>query len=506
MPWPGKSGIIDQNQHRFKPLKRRRPHPTVTQRLEILAFFLVLVITLMFVLIRPMTHLERVKHRGELVVATRIGTTTFQPSGEGGSGFEHDLVKAFANHLGVQVRWVVPERFEAILSLTQNGRVDLAAAGISVTRERLGRVRFGPHYQQVTEELVYRNGSSRPESIQDLRGRHIAVVAGSSHEETLRRLARQHPWLDWESVAHVSPDELLRRVAEGGFELTVADSKELASVRRFFPELRVAMELSEPRFIAWAFPPGRDTSLVESAERFFERLAANGRLQQIRERHFGHVDVLDYPGLLTFMQRVRERLPELEPLFREAGRHHGVDWRLLAAISYQESHWNPGAVSRTGVRGLMMLTRATAGQVGVSDRTDPRASVMGGTEYLLSLRRRLPADIREPDRTWMALAAYNVGLGHLEDARRITEAQGKDPDRWIDVMEHLPLLSQRQWYQDTRHGYARGWEPVQYVQNIRGFYDILSWFARPGREGTPSRPGREGAKGAALLEILPPAL
>ncbi|MFP4079119.1 MAG: membrane-bound lytic murein transglycosylase MltF [Ectothiorhodospira sp.] len=486
-------------------MKRRRPYLTLSQRLEIPAFLLLVGITLLFVLIRPMTHLERVKHKGELVVATRIGSTTFQPMGDEAAGFEHDLVKAFANHLGVKVRWVVPDRFDGILPRVEAGRVDLAAAGITVTRQRLGQVRFGPHYQQVTEELVYRNGGPRPEGLEDLRGARIAVVAGSSHAETLRHLARDHPWLDWEAIPDVTPDELMRRVAEEQLDFTVADSNELVSVRRFFPELRAAMELSEPRFIAWAFPKTRDTTLVTEAETFFQTLADNGRLQQIRERHFGIMDVLDYPGLLTFMRLVRERLPEFEPLFREAEQQFEMDWRLLAAISYQESHWDPDAISRTGVRGMMMLTQATAGQVGISDRTDPRASVMGGTEYFLSLRRRLPDTIREPDRTWMALAAYNVGLGHLEDARRITEAQGKDPDRWIDVMEHLPLLSQRQWHQDTRHGYARGWEPVQYVQNIRGYYDILSWFARTGEEDTPSK-GRDPVENAGIMEILPPGL
>ncbi|EHQ51177.1 membrane-bound lytic transglycosylase F [Ectothiorhodospira sp. PHS-1] len=445
---------------------------------------LLLTLVLLFAFIRPMTELERVLARGELVVVTRIGTTTYQPNSEGSDGLEYDLATAFADSLGVRLRLLTPERFDEILPMVANGRADMAAAGITVTRARLGEVRFGPAYHQVTAQVVHRNGEVAPESLSELQQHPVAVIAGSSHVEILRTLRQRYPNLHWEEVTDITPAELLRQVWAGDRTLAVADSIELTSLRRFYPELRAAMDLSEPHFLAWAFPRHKDQTLIRAAEHFFETYAADGRLAQLLERHYGHMEVLDYPGILTFMSRVRERLPRYEPLFREAAEQFDMDWRLLAAISYQESHWNPNAVSRTGVRGLMMLTLATAGQLGVQDRTDPRESVFGGAEYFTNLHERLPAGIEEPDRTWMALAAYNVGMGHLHDARRITRSQGKDPDRWIDVMEHLPLLSQPSWYRNTRYGYARGWEPVQYVQNIRGFYDILTWFTTPeqGRE------------------------
>jgi membrane-bound lytic murein transglycosylase F len=153
-----------------------------------------------------------------------------------------------------------------------------------------------------------------------------------------------------------------------------------------------------------------------------------------------------------------------------------MDWRLLAAIGYQESHWNPDASSYTGVRGVMMLTRRTANQLGVSDRLNPEQSIEGGARYFLRLRGRIPNQIREPDRSWMALAAYNLGMGHLEDARVLTKKQGGDPDRWEDISQRLELLSQQQWHQQTRYGYARGFEAKQYVENIRSYYEILIWM------------------------------
>ena len=160
-------------------------------------------------------------------------------------------------------------------------------------------------------------------------------------------------------------------------------------------------------------------------------------------------------------------------MFVEAAQRYQLDWRLLAAMSYQESYWNPRAVSPTGVRGIMMLTEATARQLGVPDRMDVRQSVHGGGAYLRTLIDRLPADIPEPDRTWMALASYNVGYNHLEDARILTQKQGADPNKWNDLKERLPLLAKAAWYTKTKHGYARGYEPVQLVNRIRTYYEVL---------------------------------
>jgi membrane-bound lytic murein transglycosylase F len=160
-------------------------------------------------------------------------------------------------------------------------------------------------------------------------------------------------------------------------------------------------------------------------------------------------------------------------MFRKYAKKYDLDWRMLVAIGYQESLLNPDAVSPTGVRGLMMLTRKTAKEMGIKNRLDPENSIKGGAKYFDITRKSIPDEVKEPDRTWFALAAYNVGFYHLEDARIITEKRGLDPNKWLDVKTSLPLLAQRKWYKDTKYGYARGWEPVRYVENIRSYYDIL---------------------------------
>jgi membrane-bound lytic murein transglycosylase F len=190
---------------------------------------------------------------------------------------------------------------------------------------------------------------------------------------------------------------------------------------------------------------------------------------------FAHLEAMRYGGNKLFAQRIETRLPRYQGLMQSAAVEHDLDWHLIAAMSYQESFWNPEATSPTGVRGLMMLTLQTAKELSVTDRLDPRESIHGGTRYFAQLRNRLPASIAEPDRTWMALAAYNMGMSHLEDARVLTQHKGKNPNVWTDVKQTIPLLEDKRYYPYLRKGYARGNEAVAYVERIRQYHTILTW-------------------------------
>jgi membrane-bound lytic murein transglycosylase F len=423
----------------------------------------------------PVSVIERIQATGELVVLTRNSPTTYYVGAEGPTGFEYDLARQFADYLGVELRIEVPANMAELFDRLERGEADLAAAGLSVTDRRLERFRFGPSYLEISPQLIHRLGSGRPSDLSELDGR-VVVVAGSSHEELMRRAATELPELDWEAVDDMESDELLYRVADGQIDFTIADSTELQLNRRYYPELRAAFDVAEPERLAWAFPAQGDETLVRAANDFMRHLETRGTLAQIRDRHFGHTEQFDYVGTRIFMRHIDSRLPSYRHLFQDAAENNELDWRLLAAIGYQESHWNPRAVSPTGVRGIMMLTQRTAGDLGVSNRVDPAQSIYGGARYFAQVHGRIPEHIPEPDRTWMALAAYNVGFYHLMDARILTERKGGNPDRWLDVRDHLPLLSQRQYYTQTRFGYARGREPVIYVDNIRRYYDILTWM------------------------------
>src|SRR5690625_2058106 len=421
---------------------------------------------------RP-TTLERIQRQGELVVVTRIAPATFFQTQDGPSGIEYELARQFAEELGVNLRLVTADSKREIFRILTEGRAHLAAAGVMMTESRANNFRFTDPYMTVHQQLVYRAGSPRPQSWDDVSEGTIRVVAGSAATEGLRQLAQDYENLTWETTTEVGTDELLYQVWNRELDYTVVKTSALTLSHAFHPELRPALELPISGGLAWAFPRTEDDSLFQAAQAFFERNRESGHLANLQEQYYGHHDSFDYVGTRTFLRHITERLPQYRDLFEETAEKHGLDWRLLAAIGYQESHWDPSAVSHTGVRGVMMLTQTTAREVGVTNRIDPEQSIRGGARYFAQMMTMIPPDIEEPVRTWMALAAYNVGFGHLQDARMLTRRAGKDAYSWVDVKAHLPLLAQREWYTQTRFGYARGWEPVRYVQNVRRYYELL---------------------------------
>ena len=418
------------------------------------------------------TILEQVQASGQLHVLTRNAGTTYYQGPHGPAGLEYQLLRRFAKHLGVKLVISVPDSLNEILDKISHGKAQIAAAGLTVTKEREKLVRFSPPYQTITQEVVYNANKHKPNNLDNLDG-ILEVIAQSSHAEQLSALKQQN--LNWIENKEADSTELLSLVSEGLIDYTVADSNEVAINRRFYPELKVAFNISAPQQLAWAFPKTADTSLYDEAVKFFADLKQSGELDRILKNNYQHASNFDYAGTNAFLGQIHNRLPSYRGYFEEAAKAYDLDWRLLAALSYQESHWRPRAVSHTGVRGIMMLTQATARHVGVEERTDARESILGGARYLRALIDKLPDNIKGADRTWVALAAYNVGLGHVEDARQITDELGNNPDKWIDIKSSLPYLAKSKWYKKTRYGYARGWEPVRYVENIRSYYDILVW-------------------------------
>jgi membrane-bound lytic murein transglycosylase F len=354
------------------------------------------------------------------------------------------------------------------------GRAHLAAAGLSTGIKLPPAVRFGPGYQRVREHLVQRRRGSRPASIREAARGQIEVAAGSAHQRTLEELRLQHPDLAWVERSEADTEDLLANVTEGRADYTLASSTEFALNRPLNPELMIALDLSPERVIGWVVASaGHDRSLLDRVNSYFVKARDTGFIGEVLARYYDAESRFDYLLSRNFLEHVDTRLPLYLAWFQEAATKHQLDWRLVAAMGYQESKWDPRAVSYTGVRGLMQLTEGTTQMMRAGDRHDPRSSIFGGAKYLAKLMRKVPARVPEPDRTWMAVAAYNVGYGHLEDARVITQQLGGNPDSWEDVRKHLPLLGQERWYTRTRNGYARGWEPVRYVDNVKAYLNIL---------------------------------
>ncbi len=418
------------------------------------------------------TSLAAIKTDGPLVVVTRNSPTTYYEGRDGDpEGFEVDLVSNFAASLGVDVEFIVADTVPEILETVADGRAHIAAAGLTVTAEREATHRFTGAYRQVRQLVVCRKNGKLPDKVEDLTGIDLVVTEGSSYTETLRRLKEDHPDIVWREDSS-GPETLMQAVWESEIDCTVADEPIYQVTRRHFPELVRAFALTPETPLAWIIAPGAD-ELAETVDEWLESKGTARLLERLIASHFGFFPEFDYVNLARLHTDIEKVLPEYESDLRTAARRNNLPWRLLAAVAYQESKWDPEAVSATGVRGIMMLTQSTAKRVGVSDRMDPKESIWGGARYLAELVDRVPEGVTGDDRYWFALAAYNMGMGHVYDARTLAERRGLDKNVWVDVKKVLDLLSQQPFYSTLRHGYARGYEAKRYVERVRTYWHVL---------------------------------
>jgi len=434
---------------------------------------LILLIAVLVFVIEREFGVEDLQESGELVVITRESPTTLYKDGDEPAGPEYDYLKSYAEYLGVELRFVFLENEGQVLDAISRGEGHIAAAGITFYPPLAEQgVVFGPGYQDVDIQVVCRrNHGKLPRNLEELDEVELVVVADSGNEARLFQLQEEYSDLTWESEEHATVDDLLQMVWQKEIGCTVANSSEVNIKRRFYPELQVAFTIDEKQSLAWPLSPQWKT-LSSSIDEWLQAIERNGTLLILKDEHFD-IEEFDYVDMRTYIRRIKSRLPALTPMFNRAAEKHAVPWTLLAAQAYQESHWNRRAKSPTGVRGIMMLTLPTAKEMGVKSRLNAEQSIMGGAKYLSRLEKRIPEGVEGQDRWWYALAAYNVGMGHLHDARTLARKLDLSPDRWLEIKGVLPLLSQKKYYKSLKYGYARGTEPVVYVGQVRKYQNIL---------------------------------
>jgi membrane-bound lytic murein transglycosylase F len=421
----------------------------------------------------PPSLLERILTEGKLCVITLSSPTTFYAENGETRGLELELAARFAERLGVELELYPAANYAELFSALTRGRAHIAAAGLSTNAWQDQDVAFGPVYQTLHAQVIYRRGTKRPRAVADLAGATMEVSEGSAHAAMLEEARSTVHNLRW-SEQGSSPEALIRDVAGGEVAYTVVNSNEFNLLRHYYPDAAVAFDLGTDE-VAWALPNDAE-DLQEQVAAYFAEIGATGELEQVLDSSDHPVEEFDFVGSRAFVRHLGSRFPRYQATFEQAARETGIDWRLLAAISYQESHWDSEAVSPTGVRGLMMLTEITAEAMDVADRTDPHASILGGARYFENVLNKIPERIPAEDRQWLAVAAYNIGFGHVEDARIITEMQGGNPDSWEEVRARLPLLSNEDWHSRVERGFARGAVPVEYVDNVRRYYTLLQWM------------------------------
>lgn len=430
--------------------------------------------------------LAQIRSRGELRVVTLNLPTTYYLGAQGPRGLEFKLARLFAQDLGVNlVMYPVPNE-QAMQAELANGRADIAAAQITDNADwdRVGLA--AKPYASVPQLVVYRRDKTRPSSTAQLANATLAVRAGSPQESLLETLKRTvAPKMHWLETAPAWADPL-EDVDTGDADYAITDAREFSFSHHLYPSVLVAFSLPQQRPVQWIVRQG-GADLLKRVNTFFADLEQSGKLAQLMQQSTGDTRTFVYGESREFQEMITERLPRFRSWFEQASAETGLDWRLLAAVSYQESKWDPQAVSEDGARGVMMLMADTAAQLGVKDRTNAEQSIFAGARYLAEVRAEIPEHIPEPDRTWFTIAAYNAGFGHIEDARVLAASLGKNSDSWAVVRDQLPLLQEERWYDKAKHGYARGWEPVQMVDRVQRFLTLLEW--QPG-EGLASQTTR----------------
>jgi membrane-bound lytic murein transglycosylase F len=405
--------------------------------------------------------------QGELVVI-------LPPADSLDQQFNQHLAELFAVHLGVKLKplELYPHQ---ITSALVNHQAHFSAIGMRAN-ELDSELKFGVPYQAVSEVVVC--SGKPPRKFDELFAREVIVITGSAQEAALRAAQSNHLQLNWETVDKAKPGELLEDVSRGEIDCTIANEEQIAFMRNFHPAMESTFEIVEPSQLAWSFAKDVDAELYAQMEYFFTAIEEDGTLERLIERFYGHSERILPFDAAAFLAKINTVLPRYRHLFEEAASLTGIEWQLLAALAYRESHWNPLATSYTKVRGMMMLTEDTADRMKVSNRLDPHESIMAGARYLQLLKEQLPLRIDEPERTWLALAAYNQGMGHLEDARMLAQRYGLDPDSWVDVQKVMPKLRNPSVAKTLKHGYARGGEAVVFVETVRLYHDMLKRMSR----------------------------
>ncbi len=394
---------------------------------------------------------------------------------QGKAGIEYDLASAFADFLGVKLKEESFDTSEALFNALEQNKIDIAAAGLLYSPDQIEKFQIGPSYYWASWQVVYKKGAQRPYKIEDLSS-NLVIANGSAVIPILQKLAKIYPNLKWTVTDKFTQEELLLQVAEGKIPYTVAVSVDISSAQQIKPNIAVGFDLTDETPAVWYLQNSTFSELQASVLEFMNQANETGLISQIEEKYFSQLSSFDYVDTQSYLKSIRTTLPKYKPLFEK---YKGdLEWQMLAAIAYQESRWDPSATSPTGVRGMMMLTRDTAERMGVTNRINPEQSIKAGSEYLQYLINQLPETIPQSERIWFALTAYNMGLGHLIDLRRLTKQLGGDPNSWLDVKKYLPLLAEKRYYKNLKYGYARGFEAFSYVENIRRYYYSLINYQR----------------------------
>jgi len=426
------------------------------------------------------SKLKQIKSNGILRIALVADPPHYFPNKVKERGYDFELVSHYATSIDVELEIVKTNTSNEIIFLLNQGKVDIGILGSSPEFDQKNIENVVTYNNSKWYVIGNRANRQLPKSIDSIEPNTMIVANGSNASFMLHSIGEDYPSLLWDELKNTNVRSILERINENHSKISIISEDIYAYYQYLFPETKKIFVLPIKYPSRWLVKNNNNLSFLYSINSFFNKYKQNGKLEKIGKTYYEHLSAFDYVDIRYYLKRINKKLPKYKKYFVEAAKNSALDARIIAAVSYQESHWNRKARSPTGVRGMMMLTLDTAKRVGVKNRLNAKQSIFGGAKYLKILYESFSNTIEEPDRLWFTLAAYNIGLGHVEDARTITKSQGDNPNSWIDVEKHIPKLSQKKWYKKTRHGFARGYEPIEFVRRVRRYYDILCLYRQEG--------------------------
>ncbi|WP_231714605.1 membrane-bound lytic murein transglycosylase MltF [Desulfonema ishimotonii] len=424
----------------------------------------------------PASPLDDILNAGEVIMITRNNANCYYQYRDRFAGFEYDLARAFADYLGVTLKVRVADKWDQMSALLREAPGALIAANTVITAERQKQVAFSEPYTEISLCIITHRENRNIRKIGDISGHRVHFRNESPYRQWLRTLKKQGIVPDAVPHDDLDTEELIAQVAEKKIGIALADSNSVRLNRQYYPQT-VTLSATVPRArLAWGVHP-RGHKLRKQISTFFKSVKQSGKFSAIWDRYYAASPELGHVDVDAFHRRIKTRLPRYLPFIRDAAGEYGFDWRLIAAQAYQESHLNPQARSKNGAYGLMQITSAAGRAQNATDLTDPRQNIHTGVRHLREMYDffdRADAD----ERMKIALAAYNVGQGHILDARILARSMNLNPDKWSSLARTLPLLSRKKYYSEALYGYCRGTEPTEYVRRVTAYYNILKHRSR----------------------------
>ena len=387
---------------------------------------------------------------------------------------EENILQYMKNNLvGVEFKIEYEEKLEKLLKKINNGKADFGAPIVDVDIKNYKNIELSHVYNKSPYVILSKVGAKKNSELVK-----VGIMDNTNLFDIHRNGVFKKNIVITQTMTSTNFNKKISNIVNENFDHILVNQHVGNIITHLSPHIK-SKKLENSANLSFLFNKKFNKSNKDSLNKLISNYMRSGLDYKLSNAKIKNHNLSDYE-ISKLIERSKLRLVKYRKYFYEASKLTGFDWRLLAALSYQESHWNQNAVSYTGVRGLMMLTKSTASMMNVTDRTDPKESILGGSKYLLRLYNRLPERIDSTNRILLALAAYNMGMAHLHDVRILTQRFGGNPDLWSDVKMHLPKLQRKQFYKSLKNGYARGKEALELTENVKSYYFILSQlFQKP---------------------------